>query len=267
MTGHRPGAPVPLHYTAPDPDAAGVPVLLVHGFGSDHELNWVRTGWTRALAGLPVIGCDLRGHGASGKPHDPAAYTTEAFVGDLLAVLDALGAERADVVGYSLGARLAWELALAHPQRVRRAVLGGFGPHDAFAGTDPAGLDGLAGPAGPGGPAGSGAGDSPFGRVYRAAAQLPGSDPAALAACARGQAAQPFRPEPAPRATPMLLMAGDRDDLAAGMEGLAVQVGGTGLRAPGRDHRTAVSAQRLKQAAVRFLTAEDPARSGGRTGG
>ncbi|QBI53231.1 alpha/beta fold hydrolase [Streptomonospora litoralis] len=245
MTEYTLPAQVPLRYSAPDPAAAGVPVLLVHGFGSDFELNWVRTGWTRALAELPVFGCDLRGHGGSGKPHDPAAYTPARFTADLLGLLDALEIERVDVVGYSLGARLAWETALARPDRVRRGVLAGFGPRDAFAGTDSDDLD---------------ADESPFGAVYRAAAQLPGGDPAALAACARGQAAHPFSPEPAPE-VPMLLMAGERDGLAAGMEDLARQVGGTALRAPGRDHRTAVSAQRLKKSAVEFLTAEPAALS------
>ncbi|MDT0304874.1 alpha/beta fold hydrolase [Streptomonospora wellingtoniae] len=241
MTRYTLRAPVPLSYTAPDPAASGVPVLLVHGFGSDYELNWERTGWTRALADLPFFGCDLRGHGGSGKPHDPREYTTAAFVGDLAAVLDALAIDRADVVGYSLGARLAWELALAHPHRVRRAVLAGFGPRDAFAGTDLEDLEGD---------------DSPFGRVFRSASGLPGGDSAALAACARGQAAHPFRSEPAPEKTPMLLMAGEHDELADGVEGLARGVGGTVLRAPGRDHRTAVSARSLKGAAVEFLTAE-----------
>ncbi|MUL42468.1 alpha/beta fold hydrolase [Streptomonospora sp. PA3] len=241
MTTDTLQAAVPLRYTAPDPGAEGVPVLLVHGFGSDFELNWVRTGWTRALADLPVAGCDLRGHGGSGKPHDAASYTPGALVGDLVALLDALGTEQCDVVGYSLGARLAWELALAHPARVRRAVLAGFGPRDAFAGAD---LDDLE------------SDDSAFGQVYRAASRLPGADPAALAACARGQAAHPFRSAPAPESVPMLLMAGERDDLATGMEDLARETGAAALRAPGRDHRTAVAAQGLKKAAAEFLTAQ-----------
>ncbi|KIH99958.1 alpha/beta hydrolase [Streptomonospora alba] len=241
MTRHTLQAEVPLRYAPPAPDAAGVPVLLVHGFGSDYELNWERTGWTRALADLPVFGCDLRGHGGSGKPHDPAAYTPGAFVGDLVALLDALDIECADVVGYSLGARLAWELAVQRPQRVRRAVLAGFGPRDAFAGTD---LDDLE------------ADGSPFGQVYRTAAALPGGDPEALAACARGQAAHPFSVEPAPAGIPTLLLAGERDELAEGMEDLAQAVGATALRAPGRDHATAVAARRLKNAAADFLAAE-----------
>ncbi|MBV2365617.1 alpha/beta fold hydrolase [Streptomonospora nanhaiensis] len=241
---------VPLAYTAVP--GAGTPVLLVHGFGSDFELNWERTGWVRALAGRPLIGCDLRGHGRSGKPHDPAAYTPEAMAGDLVRLLDAVGAERADVVGYSMGARLAWELALAHPGRVRRAVLGGFGPADAFAGAD---LDRLGADA-----------NSPFGRVFRAGAALPGADTAALEACARGQAAHPFRPDPAPRGVPLLFAAGDRDDLAAGAPVLAARTGGTLARVPGRDHRTAVAAQAMKRAAAQFLAAgPEPADEG--TGG
>ncbi|GAA4887792.1 alpha/beta fold hydrolase [Streptomonospora salina] len=241
MTRHTLQREVPLRYTPPPPDASGVPVLLVHGFGSDYRLNWESTGWTRALEGLPVFGCDLRGHGGSGKPHDPAAYSLDAFVGDLEALLDALGMARADVVGYSLGARLAWELAVRRPQRVRRAVLAGFGPRDAFAGAD---LDDPE------------SDTSPFGQVYRAAAALPGGDAAALAACARGQAARPFSAAPAPAGIPALLLAGERDEFADGAEDLARAVGGTALRAPGRDHRTAVAARRLKNAAVDFLGAE-----------
>ncbi|MDA8372124.1 MAG: alpha/beta hydrolase [Nocardiopsaceae bacterium] len=233
-------ADVPLRYTtAPGSARHPVPVLLLHGFGSSHESNWVRTGWGRALEGFPTVGLDLRGHGNSGKPHTDEAYTPSVFVTDIVLLLDALGIERVDIIGYSMGSRLAWELALARPDRVRRAVLGGFGPVNAFAGAD---LDR------------PGTDQSPFGQVHRAAAALPGNDPAALAACTRGQAAHPFTAVPAPAGTPLLFVAGERDGLADGMERLAQDTGAAGaLRVARRDHRTTVSAQAFKKSAVEFL--------------
>lgn len=232
---------VELHYTATGGE--GPPVLLVHGFGSSRELNWVRTGWVRTLAeaGRPTIGVDLRGHGASGKPHSAAAYPPEEFTADLLAVLDHHGAERADVVAYSMGSRLCWHLLLHHPGRVRRAVIGGFGPADVFAGTD---LDSLA----------RGGDGSAFARLFASVAALPGNDAEALAACARGQARAPFRPEPAPRRVPLLFVQGSRDDLAEGAERLAEATGAARpLLLPDRDHLTAVPAREFKHAALAFL--------------
>lgn len=225
----------------PQAPADTAPVLLLHGFGIDFAMNWDATGWSQALgaAGLRVLGPDLRGHGSSDKPGDSGAYLPERFVADLLAVLDELGLGRVDVVGYSMGSRLAWELALTRPERVRRAVLGGFGPRDAFGDTD------LAVP---------GAGDTAFDQVYRTVAALPGNDPAALAACARGQAAHPFRSEPRPEGVPLLLVAGARDSLAHGAAALADRCGGSYVEVPGRDHANAVSSRVFKQAAVDFLT-------------
>ncbi|XKK40559.1 alpha/beta hydrolase [Nocardiopsis sp. ARC36] len=179
----------------PRAPADAVPVLLLHGFGTDFDMNWRATGWTRALesAGLRVIGPDLRGHGSSDKPVEEAFYLPEHFVADLVSLLDELGVERVDVVGYSMGSRLGWELALTMRERVRRVALGGFGPVNAFAGTD------LSEP---------GSGDSPFDRVYRAVAALPGNDTAALAACARGQASRPFSADPLLNGVPLLLVSG-----------------------------------------------------------
>ncbi|WP_179646508.1 alpha/beta fold hydrolase [Spinactinospora alkalitolerans] len=237
---------VPLRYAVlGEPDADRPPVLLVHGFGSNFEANWVRTGWTGALegAGHRVVGVDLPGHGGSAKPHDPRCYAPDALAGRLADLLDALGIERADAVGYSMGSRLVWQLALTRPGRVRRAVLGGFGPVNAFAGTD---LDRL----------GTGD-DSPFGALFGAVAAMPGNDAAALAACARGQAAAPFDPEPAPPGVPLLFVAGERDELASDVESLAAAVPGAELlRVPRRDHRNAVSAQAFKRSADAFLARE-----------
>ncbi len=217
-----------------------VPVLLLHGFGTNFDMNWRAAGWPRVLdaAGRRVLGPDLRGHGASDKPTESGLYLPEHFVADLLAMLDELGLESVDVVGYSMGSRIAWELALTAPGRVRRLVLGGFGPADALAGLDT------------GEP---GTGDSPFDRVYRTVAALPGNDAEALAACVRGQAARPFQEEPRPEGVPVLLVSGAGDTIAEGAAGLAERCGGAHVEIPGRDHANAVSSRVFKQAVVEFI--------------
>ncbi|WP_421648051.1 alpha/beta fold hydrolase [Nocardiopsis alba] len=115
----NPVGDVTMSYVDLLPEAPGeaVPVLLLHGFGSDFQMNWGSTGWVRDLeaVGRRVIGPDLRGHGASDKPTESAFYLPEHFVSDLVDLLDRLGLERVDVVGYSMGSRLAWELALTAP--------------------------------------------------------------------------------------------------------------------------------------------------------
>ncbi|WP_017609091.1 alpha/beta fold hydrolase [Nocardiopsis xinjiangensis] len=224
----------------PGSPAGAVPVLLLHGFGTNFEMNWKSAGWVQELGneGLRVLGPDLRGHGGSDKPTDDDAYLPERFSRDFVGLLDELDVDRVDVVGYSMGSRLGWDLALRAPERVRCLVLGGFGPADAFAGTD---LNAL------------GEGTTPFDEVFRTVSTLPGNDPAALAACARGQAARPFRPEPVPEGVPFLLAAGSEDALAAGAEELARDRGGSHLEIPGRDHVSAVSSRIFRQAVVDFL--------------
>ncbi len=108
---------------------AGPPIVLVHGFASTKEVNWVLPGWVASLtrAGRRVIALDNRGHGQSTKLYDPAEYATSRMADDVRALLDALKIDRADIMGYSMGARITALMALAHPQRVRSAILGGLG--------------------------------------------------------------------------------------------------------------------------------------------
>ncbi|MES1155488.1 MAG: alpha/beta hydrolase, partial [Pseudorhodoplanes sp.] len=110
-------------------EGEGDPVMLVHGFGSTKDVNWVQPGWVPALtrAGYRVIALDNRGHGSSSKLYDPAAYHTDVMAEDVRALLDHLSIDRADVMGYSMGARITSFLALKHPSRVRSAILGGLG--------------------------------------------------------------------------------------------------------------------------------------------
>lgn len=105
-----------IHY---DIHGAGEPVVLIGGLGSDAYL-WVRQ--IPALAqGFQVIAFDNRGAGASDKPDEP--YTIPMFAADTAGLLDALGIEKAHIVGASMGGFIAQEFALTYPQRVNRLVL------------------------------------------------------------------------------------------------------------------------------------------------
>src|SRR5919112_3411053 len=115
----------------PAAKAPGDPVLLIHGFASTHAVNWLNTLWVKTLtgAGYRVVALDNRGHGQSEKLYDPAAYHSSIMAEDARRLLDHLGIARADVMGYSMGARITAHLALQHPERVRSAMLGGLGSH------------------------------------------------------------------------------------------------------------------------------------------
>lgn len=108
----------------------GEPVLLLHGFASDANDDWVETGWFDALmaAGLDVVAPDLRGHGQSVKSRDPVDYRLDAFAADMAALCDHCWADRRfSLIGYSMGAHVAMSVALASVDRVARLVLGGMG--------------------------------------------------------------------------------------------------------------------------------------------
>jgi pimeloyl-ACP methyl ester carboxylesterase len=102
--------------------AEGPVVVLVHGTALS-QVIWRGFGYVKELqADFRVITPDLRGHGRSDKPHTDASYSTGLFAGDVLAVLDQLGVERAHYVGYSLGGRVGFSLADEHPERIERFV-------------------------------------------------------------------------------------------------------------------------------------------------
>ncbi|MGE5501026.1 MAG: alpha/beta fold hydrolase [Ignavibacteriales bacterium] len=107
----------------------GRAALLIHGFASNRNEAWKRTGWYAAFErrGQRVVALDLRGHGESGKPHDPAAYGRGRLVADVIELMDALTLKDVDLFGYSMGARVALKLALEHPERVWNLILGGVG--------------------------------------------------------------------------------------------------------------------------------------------
>lgn len=235
---------------APEGDDAGEPILLIHGFASSHRVNWVQPGWTSALtkAGRRTILFDNRGHGESDKPHDPAAYATPRMAGDAANLLAHLKITRADVMGYSMGARIGAFLALARPDLVRALVLGGLGIHLVEDVGLPLGIaDAMEAPA-------LDALSDPMQRMFRAFADKNRSDLKALAACIRGSRQTLNRDEVARIAAPTLVAVGTADPVAGDAHALAALFpDGVALDIPGRDHNRAVGDKVYKQGVEDFL--------------
>jgi pimeloyl-ACP methyl ester carboxylesterase len=133
------GADMPRHIdsTASDDGTAirfavrgnGAPLVLLHGFTDSLE-SWAEVGYVGPLldAGYRLILIDQRGHGGSGRPHDAAAYAAELIARDVIAVLDALGIERASILGYSMGGWAALNVARFFSDRIDRLIVGGAQP-------------------------------------------------------------------------------------------------------------------------------------------
>jgi len=107
----------------------GRALVLLHGFSLSRHI-WSELGYTAPLveAGHQLIAIDLCGHGDSSKPHDPAAYLADKEASDVEAVLDPLNVERASLLGYSRGGRVALEFAVLHPNRIHKLIVGGAHP-------------------------------------------------------------------------------------------------------------------------------------------
>jgi pimeloyl-ACP methyl ester carboxylesterase len=118
-------AGVKIRYTE---QGQGEPVLLIHGFGANLDMQWDLPGLIKALAkDYRVIAFDCRGHGRSAKPHDAKQYGRE-MVEDAVRLLDHLKIKKAHAVGYSMGAMITAKLLVMHPDRLLTATLGGAGP-------------------------------------------------------------------------------------------------------------------------------------------
>lgn len=228
----------------------GPPVLLIHGFASNHAVNWVNTLWVKTLtrAGRRVVALDNRGHGQSAKLYDPADYDTVHMAKDAINLLDHLGIERAIVMGYSMGARIAAFVARDYPERVEAAILGGLGDRL----LQPAGL-----------PSGiAEALEAPSlddirdftGRMFRSFAEQTKSDLKALAACIRGSRQHLAEEEAAAISCPVLVAVGTMDLISGNGQILADHFpNGSFFEIPKRDHNQAVGDRLHRQAVVEFL--------------
>ena len=240
-----------LAYLDQKPDSGhATPVLMIHGFASTIAVNWLNPGWFKTLgeAGYRCLAIENRGHGASEKPRDPAAYHTLAMAGDAVALLDHLGIERAFVMGYSMGARISAFLARHWPDRVAALALGGLGIHlvdgvglplgiaEALERPDPENLT------------------DPAQKMFRAFAEANKGDLLALAACIRGSRQELPAAEAALIAVPTLVAVGTRDPIAGAPEPLADLIpGARAFAIEGRDHNLAVGDRSHRAAVLAFF--------------
>ena len=228
----------------------GEPIVLVHGFASNKEVNWVHPGWVTALTGVNrrVIALDNRGHGASTKLYDPSAYHSAIMAQDVRALLDHLRIERADVMGYSMGARITAFLAADDPERVRSAILGGLGVRL----VEGVGLPGSIAEALEA-PSLADVQD-PIGRTFRNFADQTRSDLRALAACIRGSRQTLNRAQVSAIRAPVLIAVGMKDPVAGSAQKLAALIpGARALDIPNRDHMSAVGDKVFKAGVIDFL--------------
>ena len=232
----------------------GPAIVLVHGFGSSRLQNWKSTGWYGGLtgAGFSIVAMDCRGHGDSGKPHDPAAYGHDRMADDVITVMEACGLADALVLGYSMGGFIGLRLLAAHPQRVVKLAIAGVGEtylQDRI--TSPQARAALA--------------DAlltpdkesitdPRARMFRAFADQPGKDRQALAACMR--AMSPHLPlESLSRLhKPVLVVNGSEDETAGSPVPLAGAIAdGRAVTIQGRDHMSAVGDKHTREAVIGFF--------------
>ncbi len=255
-------AGVPIYY-----EMAGVghPIMLVHGYLSSLT-SWQQTGWVEFVVGRgrSVVALDCRGHGRSGKPHDPAAYEDPRMPGDVLAVLDAAALERVDLMGYSMGAAIALSLLARFPERFSSVIAGGVGlpvvpPTPQVAAAIAAAME---------------ADDvstisEPVPRFFRAFADSRGNDPyrigdvnadlQAFAAIARRSTSLrsiSAADEGALRknSVPVLVVVGDKDPVLPDAQRLMQTVPHAQLVVVPGDHLSAIPAPAYKEAVASFLT-------------
>jgi pimeloyl-ACP methyl ester carboxylesterase len=228
----------------------GEPVLLIHGFGSSHSVNWVTPGWIKTLteAGYRVIAFDNRGHGASSKSYEPEDYRARKMAGDAAALLDHLGIPRAHVMGYSMGARIAAFMAIDYPEKVATVVFGGLGEGmvkgvgdwdpiaDALLAEDPSSVT------------------DARGRMFRTFADQTKSDRRALAACIQTSRDLIGADEIADIYQPALVAVGTTDDIAGSPSKLAeLMPHGEAFAIEGRDHMLSVGDRTFKKRVLEFL--------------
>ncbi|MFJ2617994.1 alpha/beta fold hydrolase [Glutamicibacter sp. NPDC087344] len=233
---------------------SGPSVLLIHGFASSGELNWERARWTNYFVdhGRNVLLVDLPGHGSDPNRNE-GSWAPSQIRQALAAIVIDLDEGPVDVLGYSLGSRLAWEFAAWNPDLVDHLVMGGPGANDMLAGFDIDQARQLLAN-------GTEINDDLTGSIMQIVASEPSNDPEALFKLIEGIKTEPFMPEAKVPTTPTLLVAGDRDELATTMPQLRRLLKDAGTRnevlwLAGRNHSNAVTSREFKDKAIEFLTA------------
>jgi len=232
-------------------EGQGDPIVLVHGFASTKNVNWVYPTWVSELRkdGRRVIALDNRGHGESAKLYEPASYSIAAMASDVTGLMDHLDIGGADIMGYSLGGRIAAHIALASPQRVRSAIFGGIGMamiegggpgENVAAALEAPSIDDVT---------------DPVGRTFRAFADQTRSDRLALAACMRGSRGLMSKEEVGRIGVPVLVAVGTSDEVAGSGPALGALIPGAQvLDIPNRDHMRAVGDKVYKTGVIEFLS-------------
>ena len=229
----------------------GEPVVLIHGFASNRFMNWRAPGWYETLskAGRQVIALDVRGHGESSKPHDIDAYDEGELALDVVRLLDHLGHDRADVMGYSMGGFIALRLLHDHPARVGRAVIAGVGEN--YFGRGTAETDAIA--------AGLRARDASevagaVPRQFRLFAEQGRNDLEALALCMTRRRRSFSADELQGLKVPTLIVVGENDTVTGPPGALAAALPKARVViVPRRDHMSTVGDKVFKAAALEFL--------------
>ena len=251
---HFDSAGVDIGYLDTGGGGAKPPVLLIHGFASNLATNWVGPNWLQTLksSGYRVVAIDNRGHGQSAKLYNLEDYGSPLMAGDAYRLLQHLEIAKAHVIGYSMGARIAAFLALAHPDRIGRIVFGGLGGNmvRGLAGTGPIAhaleaesLDEVS---------------NPTARTFRIFAEQTKSDLKALAACIRSSRSPITTEMIAALRSPVLVCVGEQDVIAGPAEDLAKLIpGARAFTIPNRDHMKAVGDKEFKAAVLAFLAAGD----------
>ena len=223
----------------------GPPVVMVHGFAANRQQAWRANDWYEQLidAGREALALDLRGHGGSAKPRDPAFYALDRMADDIIGLLDRCEIPKADIVAHSLGARLLLDVLVRRPERVRSATLIGVGekmlepPRDpaqmiaAFEATDPLSVPDEAA------------------RSFRAFADSTGADREALVACLKAPRAPLDREALAAVSVPVLVVGAGTDPFAGAPEPLAEAIAGArSVTIRGTSHHSVLADPRTKVA-------------------
>lgn len=227
------------------------PILLIHGFGSTHKNNWLEPGWTAYLvdAGFYVVMLDNRGHGQSQKLYDTADYNLDVMAEDAYNLMQHLGFDEFDVMGYSMGARISAFVSILHPNAVKHIILGGLGDNIIKGTPDVEKIaEGLLAESL------TDVKDA-LGRTFRIFADHTGSDRNALAACIMSPHRVMTLAEVQQIKQPTLVAIGTVDDVAGSGEDLvALLPNAEFLPIPRRDHMRATGDRVFKEGAVEFLS-------------